>query len=772
MEIKKLDYKQLNIDIKFDKSTKDYEPKSVFFSQDRVIKAFEVGLSIKHESYNIYVSGEEGLGRTLFTKQKLEEFSKNLPVPEDIIYYHNFEDIYKPKVLLVKAGLGKKLEVMINETLEKLKKEIYKVFEGKDYEEEKVKIIKNAEEKKEQILKSLKKDALKYNLGVLITSYDISLVPIINGSYVTNLDSLTEKQYQEYKESLDKFEDKFLSYLQEMREIDYKLDESLYELKEKISKHKLDSIYFKLENSFKEYPEIIDFLNYHKENVLKNIDKFIEINFADRNSLFYITLEKQINLFKINLFVDNSKLEHAPVVFEKNPSFKNFFGSVNFEVEMGILYADHRNITAGSFHRARGGFLVLYVKDVLKDYLLWESIKKSLKNKEIFINGFDVYGFYSYVGINPQPVPGEVKLILIGDEFTYNLLSSFDEDFQKLFKVKAEFNDRCNIDEQVIKDFPLLVKNIILYENIKDVSPEGLTELFKYLIVLSEDRKKISLNFSHITDILRESDIKADEIITDKDIKNTIREKIYRENLLEEKIIELIKEGKIIVDIDKKVIGQTNGLSVYSVGNYQFGKPSRISASAYIGEKGIINIEREVELSGPFHDKGVLILSGYLGRKYGKDIPLSLTCSITFEQSYGEVEGDSASLAELLAVLSEISEIPLKQYIAVTGSVDQHGNVQPVGGIKEKVEGFFKVCKIIGLDGKQGVVVPLRNKDNVILDDEVLNAIKDGLFNIYLVENVDEALYILSDIDPLNFHKEVKLKLEEFYKNATKLFKK
>lgn len=592
MDVRKLDYKELNIDIKFDKSTKDYKPEPIFFSQDRVEKAFKTGLSVKHEGYNIYVSGEEGLGRTLFTKKKLEEFSKNLPVPEDIIYYHNFEDIYKPKVLLIKAGLGKKLEMMINEILERLKKEIYKVFEGKEYEEEKVRLIKNAEEKKEEILKNLKNDALKYNLGVLITSYDINLVPIINGNYITNLDILTEKQYQEYKKNLDKFEDKFLSYLQELREIDYQLDESLNELKEKISKYKLDSIYFKVENYFKEYPEIVDFLYYHKENVLKNIDKFIEINFADKNSFFYLTLKKQINLFKVNLIVDNSKLEHASVVFETNPNLKNLFGNINFEVEMGILYADHKNITAGSFHRARGGFLVLYIKDVLKDYFLWELIKKSLKNKEIFINGFDVYGFYSSVGINPYPVPGEVKLILIGDEFTYNLLSSFDEDFQNLFKVKAEFNDRCYIDENVIKNFPVLIKNIVLSENIKDVSPEGLSELFKYLIKLSEDRKKISLNFSHITDILRESDVRANEIITDKDIKNTIQEKIYRENLLEEKIIELIKEGKIIVDIDKKVVGQTNGLSIYSVGDYQFGKPSRITASAYIGEKGILNIER------------------------------------------------------------------------------------------------------------------------------------------------------------------------------------
>jgi predicted ATP-dependent protease len=770
MNITKVKAEDLKINIRFDKSTKEYNPKPIFFSQERVEKAFETGLKVNKEGYNIYVSGEDGIGRTTYTKMKLEEHAKNLPVPEDIIYYHNFEDPYKPRVLIVKSGLGKKLESSINEIIEKLKKEVYKVFESKEYEEEKLKLIKDAEEKREKILEKLKTDANKHNLGVLFTSYGIELVPIINGKIITNLNILTDKQYKEYQENLNKFDDKFLDYVQQLREIDEYLDGVLKDLKLKISKFKLDSLYYKHEKEFKEHKEILEFLKYHKENVLNNIDLFIELRFTEKNSIFYRSLEQEIKKFKINLFVDNSNLNYAPVIFETNPSFKNLFGGINFEAEMGILFTSHNNIFAGSFHKARGGFLVLYIKDLLKDILLWELLKKSIVNKEIYINGTDILGIFSLsVGLTPSPVPGIVKVILIGDEYTYNLLSEFDNDFKKIFKVKAEFNNIAKINQDVINNFPILVKNIIESEDLKDVSSDGLEELFRYMVKLSENKNKIYLNFSYLTDVLREAEIKTNsDLITKREIKEVINEQIFRENLLEEKIIELIDEGKIIVDIEGGRIGQVNGLSVYEVGEYSFGKPSRITASAYIGEKGIINIEREVELSGPFHDKGVLIISGYLGRKYGTDFPLSLSCSITFEQSYGEVEGDSASLAELIAVLSEIGQIPVKQSIAITGSVDQHGNVQPVGGIKEKVSGFFKICKIKGLNGSHGVIVPKRNYDNIILDEEVIEAIEKNLFNIYLVDNVDEAIYILTDMDPLEFHREVKVRLEDFYKNSIK----
>ncbi|WP_297888812.1 ATP-binding protein [Sulfurihydrogenibium sp.] len=774
MEIRKVLYEDLVLDVKIEKSTKDVNPKPIFFGQERVENAFNVGLKVKKEGYNIYVSGPEGIGKTIFTIEQLHEESSKYPVPDDILYYFDFKNPFRPKYLKVKSGLGKKLVALIDETLNLLKKEIYKIFESKEYEDEEANILREAEEKREEIFEKLKNEAAKYNLGVLITPRGIELLPVLNGRIITNLRVLTEKQFEEYQEKLDKFDNIFREYIRQLRELDHQVEEFLKNLKNRVSKFKIDSIYFKIEEAFKDYPEILSFIDYHKKNVIENIDIFIQLKYSEKNPFVQRTLEQEIQNFQLNIIVDNANTKGAPVIIQTNPTFKKLFGGITYQAEMGILYANHRNIFAGDFLKANGGFIVLYIKDLLKNYFLWESIKKVIVNKEVYINEDYTGGIFSIqVGLDPQPIPIDVKVILIGDEVTYDLLSEYDPDFKRIFKVKAEFNPVVKFDEDIKEKFPILIKNIITSEGLKDVSKEGLEELLKFSILTSGDKGKVNLVFNTITDIIREASILSQSSQIDvQDVKEVIKNRIFRENLIEEKILELIDEGKLIIDLEKRKVGQVNGLSVYEIGNLTFGKPTRITASAYIGEKGIINIEREVELSGPIHDKGVLILSGYLGRKYGTDFPLSLSCSITFEQSYGEVEGDSASLAELIAILSEIGEIPVRQDIGITGSIDQHGNVQPVGGIKEKIEGFFKVCKIKGLTGKQGVIVPLRNKNNILLDEEVIQAVKDSKFNIFLVENVDEAIYILSELDPLDFHRKVKFRLEEFYKNATKMLKK
>lgn len=774
MEIKKVSYQELTLNAEIEKSTKEVEAQPIFFGYERVENAFNIGLNVRKEGYNIYVAGPDGIGRTIYTIKKLQEEASKYPNPDDIIYYYDFEDPFHPKYLKVKAGLGKKLVTLIDETLTLLKKEVYKIFESKEYEDEEANILKSIEEKREKLFENLRNESQKYNLGVLITQRGIELLPIINGRIITNLRGLSEKQFEEYQENLEKFDQIFRDYIRRLRELDHQVEELLKNLKIKVSKFKIDSIYYKIEETFKDYPEILDFINYHKKSVIENIDIFIELKYSERNPFISRTIEQELQNFQINLIVDNANKKGAPIIIETNPSFKKLFGGITYQAEMGILYANHKNIFAGDFHKANGGFLVLYMKDILKNYFLWESIKKVIINKEVYINEDYIGGIFSLqVGLDPQPVPVDVKVIIIGDELTYDLLSEYDPDFKRIFKVKAEFNPVVKLTTEIKNKYPILIKNIIISEGLKDVSKEGLEELLKFSIYQSGSKDKVDLHFNIITDILREASILSKTEIVEGDIiKDVIKNRIFRENLIEEKILELIEEGKMIIEVENKKVGQVNGLSVYEFGNLAFGKPTRITASAYIGEKGIINIEREVELSGPIHDKGVLILSGYLGKKYGSDFPLSLNCSIALEQSYGEIEGDSASLAELIAILSEIGEIPVRQYIAITGSVDQHGMVQPVGGIKEKIEGFFKVCKVKGLTGEQGVIVPFKNKNNLLLDDEVIQAIKDNKFHIFLVENVDDAISILSDLEPLDFHRKVKFRLEEFYKNATKILKK
>jgi len=774
MAIKEIKEQDIELIVNFQHSTEEVEPKIVFFGQERVDRAFDIAFKVDKEGYNIYVAGPEGIGKKTYVKEKLSEFVKRKNKPEDILYFHNFEEPSRPKCLIVKAGYGKILAQEIERAIELLKKEVYQVFESKEYEDEKINILRKIEEEKNKILEELRKEAENYHLSVMLTPAGIHLLPIINNKIIMDLSKLSQRELEEYDKNLTNFEDKFREFIRKLRELDHRLQDLLKDLKSKISKNLVDGIFFSIEERFKTEKEIIDYIKYLKENIIDNIELFIEWKLAEKDAFLQKSISNQIDIFKLNVLVDNSNTEGAPLIFEDNPTFKNLFGNITYKAEMGILYADHRSIIAGSLHKARGGYIVLRIYDLLKNFWLWEVLKKTILNKRIHISGDSFYEIFPipHVGIDPEPVPLDVKVILLGDDFSYQILANYDLDFSRIFKIKAEFDPIVKIDENVKKEFPHLVRRLVELEKTKHLSKEAISELFKYAIILSGNRNKLNVIFSYITDVLREADSYATEkYIKAEDIKKAIKEKEFRLNLIEEKIRELIEEGKIIIDIEGKKIGQVNGLSVYELGDFSFGKPTRITATAYIGEKGIINIEREIELSGPIHSKGVLILSGYIGKKYGRDIPLALNCSITFEQSYSEVEGDSASAAELLAVLSAISEIKIRQDIAITGSIDQHGNIQPVGGIKEKIEGFFKICKIKGFTGKQGVVIPSRNLDNVLLEEEVLEEIKNGNFHIYTVDTIDDIIELMAEIDPLEFHKQVKINLEEFYKNAMKYTK-
>jgi len=765
--ITKLTYKDLEYGYTYSEEDLKVQAEHVFPGQKRVDLAFNLALKTDKEGYNIYVSGPESVGKLTYTLNRLREVARNREKPKDICYVNNFENPLRPKCLLLPAGLGKELAQDVDRSIEILKVEIPKVFESKEYEEEIANITKNVERRKEKVLDELTQLAQEKGLGVILTPAGIRLLPLIGRRLVSEEELISNPRIQEnYEKALSEFEDTFRDYMRRLRELDHELSDRILELREKTAKYATEKVLNKLEEKYKDVYSIIEFLENLKREVVRNADLFIQWHTMRANPQMLRTLERDFNIFRVNVIVDNSQTQGAPIVFEDNPTYQRLFGKVFYTAEMGFLFADHMSIMGGSVHRANGGYLILRVSDIFKMPLLWDAIKRMIMHKKVYVGGGLVEDFsYPYVGISPDPVPLEnIKIILLGDPYAYQILSIYDPDFNRLFKVKAEFDPVVKLDQEFVKDFPKIILKISKDENIKPITPDGLSELLKYSIYLSRHKSKASIVFGPITDILREADLFAEDVIRGKDIKRALEEKLFRSNLIEEKIREAIYEGKIIVNLRGSAVGQINGLSVIDLGDISFGKPSRISAVVYMGEKGIVNIEREVELSGPIHSKGVLILTSYLGWKYGSKVPLHISGSITFEQGYDEVEGDSASVAELVCLLSSIAQVSLRQDIAVTGSVDQHGNVQPVGGIKEKVEGFYKVCKTLGFSGTQGVLVPSRNLDDLVLKDEVVESVKKGEFHIYTMDTVDDAIELLTALKPQRFHRLVEKSLMNFHK--------
>ncbi len=776
MAIRKLRKEELIYGHTYDYSTKEIESGEFFPGQDRVKVAFEIALKTELEGYNLYVSGPEGIGRTIYTLNMLKKISKDKEKPEDVCYVNNFDNPLRPIPLLLPAGLGKAFAQDIERAIEALKEELPKAFESKEYEEEISRITKRIESKKEEVIQKLTEEAQRHNLGVVFTPTGIKLLPLAGRRIITEEELYTSHKLQEsYEKNISEFEEKFRDFIRSLRELDHLLSDQILELRNKVANYVVDKVFSRFEDKYLKYDGVSDYIKRLKTELAKNSELFISWHNSKGNIALQRMLEKSFNPFRVNVLVDNSDLDGAPVVFVEVPTFQNLFGKIFYTAEMGVLYADHMSLSAGSLHKARGGYLVVRIIDLLKNPFLWDVFKKVLMHKKIYmpIHPFED-SLVPYVGISPEPLPASFKVILIGDLYLYYLLYNYDPEFKRLFKVKADFDPIVDITPDLVDTFPRIIRKIVEEEKLKHLSADALSELFKYGVELSGSKKKFNVVFGYLVDIIREANTLSseEEIIKGVHIKEAIKRKIYRSNLIEEKIKKAIEDGKIIIDIEGEKIGQVNGLSVIDLGDYNFGKPTRITASIYIGDKGIINIEREVELSGPIHSKGVLILSGYIGRKYGKDIPLHLSCTLTFEQSYDEVEGDSASAAELLAILSAISEIPLRQYVAITGSVDQLGNIQPVGGIREKVEGFYKICKIRGLKGIEGVIVPQRNYDNLILSEEVLESIEKGEFHVYTVDSIDDAIEILTGVKAEKFHELTRKKLIELHKKASWFAKK
>ncbi len=776
MAWKKVEAKELELNFKFPKGTKNLRKEVELPAQERVKSAFAVALSTGPRGPHVYVCGPAGLRKAEFTIKEIEKKAKEDPPPQDLCYVTNFKDPYRPIALILPRGKGKILSQLVEDALEFLKNEAYKAFEGKELESQIAKLNLEINQKKNELINELTEEARKYNLMVLFSPEGIKILPHFKIATPMPEEKLLEDPQikAEYEKHLREFDPIFREYMRKLKKLDHELSNRILELKKELARKLVEQAFSKAEEEFNEFSKVKNFLKDAKEELAKNIQIFIDWEKHKGNAAVQTGINRALNIFRVNVVVDNSETQGAPVIYERVPTLKGLFGQINYRAEMGILFADHMSITAGSLHRANGGYLVIHMLELLKNPALWVLLKRALKHGKLFVMGGTVEEIpLPHVGILPEPVDFSAKVFLLGDAFLYHLLITHDPEFEELFRIKAEFDPVVKIDKEVLNFFPYMVKKIVNEKGIKEIDASGISEAFKYMVELAGNRKKVSLLFRELEDLLEEANLYAKEgCIDQKAIKEAVKQKRFRLNLIEEKIKNLFREEKFIFKVTGKEVAQINGLSVYFLGDYAFGKPTRITAQVFPGSKGIINIEREVDLSGPIHSKGVLILSSYLYHRYGKDFPVQLSCTLTFEQSYQPVEGDSASAAELIAILSAISKVPLKQSIAITGSIDQFGNIQPVGGVKEKVEGFFDVCKMVRFTGKQGVIIPSRNLDDLLLKDEVLSEIKAGRFYIYTAEHIDDAIEILTGLPAEKVHKKVQRVLKKFYESEKKKTKK
>lgn len=758
-KLKELSYQDLDNRCKLEslpfKSTSQLETYEGIIGQERASKAMKFGLKMKMRGYNIYMSGPTGTGKTSFARQILNETAANQKIPDDWCYIYNFSQPNQPLAINLPAGTGKQFQHDMEEFTKIIKQEIVNAFDNDQYEKEKSEIMDEYEDKKEELLDKLSKDAEEHGFKVNTGSSGIYFLPIIEGRTISEeeFSSLDEETKDEINQKTNILQQETLDIIRKLKNNDKETEKKVSEWENKIALLALGVHIDDLKEKYKKFEVIQKYLEDVQKDILDNLDDFKEEEVSEEQQQLVIPWmqkpETSVTKYKVNVLVDNSTLKGAPVILDSNPTYSNLIGKIEYENEFGSVSTDYTKIKPGLFHIANGGFLILQAKDVLSNPQAYEAINRVLKTKKIIIENMkDQTGVVAVTAIKPQPIPVDLKVILVGSTTIYELLYEYEEDFRKLFKVKVDFDEEMDRNDENILKLAQFISGFCKKENTIHFDKSGVAKVVEYASGLVEDKNKLSTRFNEIVEILCESCMWAEDdgakLVKAKHVQQAISEKAYRCDRLDKKLLEMLNEGTIMVDTEGSEIGQINGLTVMDMGDYSFGKPSRITASTYIGESGIVNVEREVDLSGTSHSKGVLILSGYIGQKYAQEFPLSLTASLCFEQMYGGVDGDSASSAELYAILSSLAEVPIKQSIAVTGSVNQKGEIQPVGGVRYKIEGFFELCKLRGLTGEHGVIIPCQNVKNLVLKDEVIDAVKKKLFHIYPVETIDQGIEILT----------------------------
>jgi lon-related putative ATP-dependent protease len=736
-------------------TTQGLMPLKEIIGQERAVRALKFGLGIKDLGFNIYVSGFPGTGRRTAVKSFLEDLARTKPAPYDWCYVNNFHNQYEPKALKLPAGKGIHLRDDMATFVSETQAALPKAFESEDYGTKRATTIRDVEEERQKLIGQLTKQAQEEGFILQASPVGWLMIPVIKGKPVNDEEfmALEQKTRDAIEKKRQQLTDQFTSAMRQLRELEGKADEALKKLNRDVALFAIGHMVADIKDEYKDFPSVTVYIDDVQDDILNNLSRFIKRSEESQESPFPARWmrETPFKKYEVNVIVDNSNERGAPVVLEFNPTYQNLFGRVEKEAQFGALVTDFTMIRGGSLHKANGGYLILPVEELLRNPFSYDGLKRALKTEHIVIEEAEErLGFITTKSLKPGPIPLSVKVILIGNPYLYQQLYILDTDFNQLFKVKADFDTTMERTEENTQQYAAFVCMLCQKESLKHLDGSGLAKLVEHSSRLAEDQQKLSTKFAEVADIIREANFYAtqenSEFISGTQVKKAIEEKIYRSKLVQEKIQEMIRRGILLIDTEAANVGQVNGLSVIDIGDFAFGGPSRVTATVGLGREGVIDIEREAKTGGPIHTKGVLILSGYLNEKYAQDKPLSLSARLVFEQNYEGVEGDSASSTELYSILSDLSQLPIKQNIAVTGSVNQKGEVQAIGGVNEKIEGFFEVCKAKGLTGKQGVMMPESNVQNLMLKEEIVEAVKEGKFHIFSVKTIDEGIEVLTGV--------------------------
>ncbi len=732
-------------------SSETLSPLNEIIGQDRAVKALRFGIKIEDKGFNIFITGLPGTGKRTAIVDFITQMAKGKPVPPDWCYVYNFKDPSRPRSLQLPAGKGILFKREMETFVSKVPAALKEAFESNAYSERQRTALRSIEEERNNYTNEIGELTSEAGFQLQQSPMGPLLVPMIEGRLVTNeefmrLPNDAKRKIQEKREALqEKLQETFRS----LMELDRKAEEAVKNLSLEVASYVMRPLLENLNSKFGPFDGVKDYLSGVQNHILDNMGLILTGD-KQANPLAPPTPDPLQDL-AVNLIVDNSSLDGAPIVIELTPSYYKMFGAIEKEARFGALITNFTMIKAGACHRANGGYLVIPIEGIFTDPLIWVSLKQTLSNDMLEIEDKEArFGYIATKSLRPEPIPFRSKVILMGEFEAYQILYSLDKEFKELFKVKAEFDDTMERSEDTIKKNASFVCMLCKKENLLPLDASGLAAIIDYSSRIVEDKNKLSTRFSEVADIIREANFYAREedanLISRKHINRQMEERIYRSNLIQEKLDEMIKNGVYLIDTKGQKVGQVNGLAVLGVGDYAFGRPSKITASVGVGREGIIDIERQAQMGGPTHTKGLMILSGYLNAMFARNIPLGLTARVVFEQSYSGVDGDSASSTELYCILSALAEVEIKQYIAVTGSVSQRGEVQAIGGVNEKVEGFFEVCKKEGLTGQQGCMIPESNVQNLMLKDEVVDAVKNGKFHIYPVRTIEEGIEVLTGL--------------------------